>query len=658
MRTPLPLAVLLSVLFGAADRPAMPADPPVPNVRKERPRIFLRAKAWDGPSIEKIKTWMDRPEYKARAKKMGPGQYEKYEGFNNRLAILWMMKGDAAAGKRALDRFKKHRISGRTPSYWGIDATRAAACYDWLHDHPDWDAERRAAKIKHLESWGAKAMNYLRGRPATPFYSRQSGAFCALTCIALALHGDSPKADDMVRFAHDYLVRQFGTIRAVEDGATGGGTYGLMHEFNDLACMVAAWRSATDWDAAAWIGKHQNNWLERQMLFQIWITYPNGWFWKDGDIWSGSHTDRSKFRMQIDIVADMYHSGPGRAFALQMAKRWPKWDGWPSDYHTAYLWQFFVFNNPELEPEPLARLGRADVFSPRLHGIVCWRSSWDDDATIVHFKCGESVDHHGTWDQGKFTIFKQTPLAIKNGAYIGYGSSHHRYYKSPWSANCVVFTGPKYAGQQPHIDFDGSHSWKEWKAARDRRYKRPPTGVLLKTEANDRCARALGDLSVSVPGPTTWTRELVFLGYKYLLVLDRVAVDGEKVDRHRWTLHTIHEPKLDGTLAVADNPPGRLFCKTLLPAKAKLTKVGGPGHEFDYHGSNRPPKRDKLPPEMQLGAWRLDVEPTDGAKECTYLHVLFPADTKTDNMPACSVDTRDGELSVRVGELSHTFKKE
>ncbi|MFW6158739.1 MAG: hypothetical protein ACOC8E_05215 [Planctomycetota bacterium] len=629
-------------------------DPDVPTVREDRPRVFLRAKAWDGPSVEKIKTWMKRPEYKTRAKKLGE-KYARYEGYNNRLAVSWMMSGDEAAGKRALQRFKKHRISGRTPSYWGIDATRAAACYDWLHDHPDWDEESRAEKIKHLEQWGTKAMRYLAGRPATPFYSRQSGAFCALTCIALALHGDSPKADDMVRFAHDYLVNKFGTIRDVEDGATCGGTYGYMHEFNDLACLVAAWRSATDWDAAAWIKEHQGNWLERQMQFQIWTTYPNGWFVKDGDVWSGAHTDRSKFRMPIDIIADMYKSGPGRTFALQMARRWPKWGGWPSDYHTVYLWQFFVFNNPELKPEPLATLGRADVFSPKLHGIVCWRDSWKPDATVIHFKCGESVDHHGTWDQGKFTIFKRTPLAIKNGAYIGYGSSHHRYYKSPWSANCVVFTGPKYAGQQPHIDFDGSHSWKEWKAARDRRYKRRPTGVLLETEATDDFARALGDLSASVPGETTWSRELVFLGYKYLIVRDRVKVGGQ-VDRHRWTLHTINEPTLDGPLAVADNEPGRLFCRTLLPKNARLTKVGGPGHEYDYNGSNRAPKGKKeLPPEMMLGDWRLDVEPADGAKECTYVHVLFPTDTKTDEMPACSVERDGKKLTVTVGGLKHVF---
>jgi hypothetical protein len=648
---------LMSLLCCVNCQAAMPAKPPLPTVRKDRPRIFLRAKKWAGPSVEQIKEWMALPEYKTRAKKMGPGKYEKHEGFNNRLAVLWMMNGDEKAGALALERYKKHSISGSTPSYWGVSAWRSAAMWDWLHDHPGWDKASREKKLKQLEWWGNHAMKYLRGRPATPFYSRQSGAFAALTCIALAIHGDSPKGEELLKFAHDYLVTKFGTIRQVEDGATAGGTYGYMHEFNDLSSMVAAWRSATDWDAAQWIKEHQGNWLERQMLFQMWTTYPGGWFWKDGDVWSGGHSDKSKFRMQIDIVADMYKSGPGRAWALGLAKRWPKWDGWPSDYHTAYLWQFFVFNNPNLKPAPLDTLGRAEVFSPKLHGIVCWRDSWKNDATIIHFKCGETVDHHATYDQGKFTIFKKTPLAIKNGAYVGgYRKSHHNYYKSPWSANCVVFTGPNYGGQQPRIDFDGSHSWKEWKTTRDKRYVRPATGVLKTTESNEKYARAVGDLSASVPGDTTWTRELVFLGYKYLIVLDRVKADGKQVDRHRWTLHTVNKPKLDGALAVADNGEGRLFCKTLLPIDAKLTQVGGPGHEFDQNGRNRAPKgRKTFPPEMQMGAWRLDVEPVDRAKTCIYLHVLYPTTTDTKAMPKCSAAFTPAGILVRVGDLHYRF---
>ena len=119
---------------------------------------------------------------------------------------------------------------------------------------------------------------------------------------------------------------------------------------------------------------------------------------------------------------------------------------------------------------------------------------------------------------------------------------------------------------------------------------------------------------------------------------------------------------MDGTLAVADNGPARLFCRTLLPEKATLTKVGGPGHECDFAGQNALPpdwtevRPEKLGQSTQMGAWRLDVTPADGAAECVYLHVLYPTDTKIDKMPECSVERKESSLTVKVGTLAYTFK--
>lgn len=631
-----------------------------PAVRKERPRIWFRAKTWEGPSVEKLREWYKTDEYQLRAKKLERGQ----AGAIAR-AVMYMATGDEAIGKKAVAEFKKFRITGRTPSYSGIEAQKCGAMYDWLRDHPDFDAAARKAKIAHLEQWCEKYYNYLRKGGPTPFYSRIPGAIAGLTVMSLALHGDSPKADKYIRFAQNYLKTKIGTIREAEDGATGGGTYGLSHEFTDLANMVAAWRSATDWNAAEWIEKNQSDWLRRQAKFLMWMTYPNSYLVKEGDLWDGAMKDNNQHRMQIDAVAGMYRDGLIRAWALDMHRRWPKskWDNIPWDYHTVNAWMFFVYNDPRIKPESLEKLGRADVFSPKLHGYVFWRSSWKDDATHVFFRCGETVDHHGTYDQGKFMIFKHAPLAIKNGAYTGgYRKTMHMYFKCPWSANCVVFHKEGFGGWQPYIDFDGTPSFKQWKAQRDRRYKRPPTGVLLATEAKPEYARALGDLSGSCRGGTKWKREIVFLGYKYVLVLDRVKAGGGQ--KHRWLLQSMKAPKVEGSLAIVDNGKGRLFCRTLLPEKHKITVNSGAGKAFlhlDHKGRTRTIGGDKYKPgkaraEWRMGQSRMDVEPQGDAPECVYLHVLYPTDTGTEKMPECSLKKLGEELVVKVGDLSYTFK--
>jgi hypothetical protein len=614
---------------------------PAPKVRAERPRVFIRAKAWDGPSVEKLREFMKMPEYQSMARKLGQlGNGVRY------------LAGDETAGERAVDNLKAMKIEGNTPSYSGISAQRYAAMYDWLHDHPDLDAESRKKMIAHMEGWADGYMASLKaGGPCTPFYSRVSGAIAGLTTIGLALHGDSPKADEYVRYAAEHLRNNMGRIREMEDGATGGGTYGYHHEFTDLANMVAAWRSATDWDAGKWIKENQGNWLERQLLFQIWNTYPNGWFVKDGDIWDGSHTDKTQLRMQVDAVTNVYRNGFGRAFADAMYARWKE-----GVYHSEYVWEYFIFNDPEIKAKPLDELGRAEIFSPKLHGIVCWRDSWKPDATVIHFRAGENCDHHGTQDSGKFTIFKEAPLAIKDGFYSGgYMKSKHLYYKSTWSANVVVFDGPANHGWQPRIpDIDKWASWEDWKAQRDRIVKRPPFGILEASEANDKLARAASDLTGSCPGGSSWKRELVFLGYKYLLVLDRVK-PGQGVDT-RWTLHTVNEPKIDGTTVTAENGRAKLSCRTLLPEGAKLSRVG----DFDH--KDQAGKTQTFPgltgkPEQILGGWRTDVVPADPKAECVYLHVLFPT-TGGDDMPGCSVKKEGEGLLVKVGDLTHVFRAE
>ena len=205
-------ATLALLLTSAPARSDITSDRP-PTVRPERPRVFLRAKAWDGPSIEKIRRWMKLPEYRQRAKKL------HRTAIGN--ALLYLLTDDKAAGKRAVEGLKRFRIGGSSPSYSGIEAQKCAALYDWLHDHPDLDPESRAKIIAHLEHWGDYYLRYLKSGGPTPFYSRISGAIAGLTAIGLSLHGDSPKADKYVRYAAYYLKNKIGTIRQVEDGATG-----------------------------------------------------------------------------------------------------------------------------------------------------------------------------------------------------------------------------------------------------------------------------------------------------------------------------------------------------------------------------------------------------------------------------------------------------
>jgi len=661
-------------LCGAAE-----AAEALPTVRTERPRLFYRASDWKGLTVRKVKGWMDRPEYQAH--------YGDLKGVAGD-ALKYLLKDDAEAAARVVKGYDYQR-QGRTqhaaglldlkaptgrvdsPSYTGLALTQWAFAYDALHDHPDFKDHREKA-IAYLEWWGDWYKRYL-SPGVVPFYSRNSGALVGLTAVALALHGDSDKAPGYLEHAFTYLRENMGTIRQAEDGATGGGTYGYVHEFTDLVHTVTMWVSATDWDAATWIRENQGDWLQRQALWQIWSTYPPGWLWKEGDIWSGSHRDRNEHAQAVAGVATLYRNGYARTHVINMRKRWGK-----AVYYHTKAWMFFLDNDPTVEPKPLSGLGRADVFSPDLHAFVCWRSSWDPEATIIHFKAGENVDHHGTWDTGKFTIFSHgQPLAIKSGSYSGgYMGQYHHFYKLPYSANCVIFDHPRHNGWQPKMpDLDGYASWKTWKARRDKVVKWPPTGRLLKHEATDAYARAVADLSgATYPTGSTWTRELVFLGYKYLLVLDRVT-PGKDVTT-KWLLQSIRPAAIDAAndLVTITRGDAKLFSKTLLPEGATFKETGlipverkgkteMQAYSYPYRDYKTKKRLVRSFPkgwfygkaEQMVGHGRVEVIPKDPAAPCTYLHVLVPADKSASAMPACSVKQAGADLVVTVGDLSYTF---
>jgi hypothetical protein len=215
------------------------AESPI-QVRPERPRIMLRETKWDGPSVEQIRARMALPEYKQRAAKLNATTIGE--------ALLWMVNGDEDAGHKAVAEFIRERVGGDTPTNWGDSLLESAVLYDWLHNHPDFTAEARKAKVADFEKWGDKCVAYFKN-PETPFYCRYSAMLSGFATMALAIDGDSPKAADYLKVARDVLCNQYGTIRQMEDGATGGGGYGYNWQFRHLAAMAAAWRSASDFDA-------------------------------------------------------------------------------------------------------------------------------------------------------------------------------------------------------------------------------------------------------------------------------------------------------------------------------------------------------------------------------------------------------------------------
>jgi len=574
------------------------------TVRKERPRIWIRKDVWDGPSVPKLRQWWNLPEYKKR-------------GGCRDAALIYVVTGNKGQGSRAVGGLLKDRVSGKSPSYQGRSAQVLAAHYDWLRDHPAMTEGKRKKIIAYLEQWGENFTRYVSGRGAPMYYSRYPGAVGGLCVIGLALYGDSPKAEKFLRVGYNKML-EYGKARQFEGGASAGGSYSHYHAFPDLGRAVAAFESATDANLAKYIREKQGNWLERQLLWQIWSTYPDGHFVKEGDLWQDP--DSRQVRPQIDIVSYLLKNPYGRAHAELMRKRHGN-----NDYHHHYVWQFYIWNNPEIKPKPLSELGRAELFGRDSHGYVIFRDGWGRGNTHIFFRCGEGYDVHSNRGAGSIDIWRHKPLAQRaNKNYPKDGRDDRIQF-----CNGMVFNNHDHRKSEMKTDIP-----LDFKRFLQQKKKK---GIELASieayEVKDEYARVKGNITAAVRQDCKlWTRELVYLGYKYLLVLDRVEAKATPL-KQQWQMHFTAEPKVEGLLAVTTMGKGRLFCRTLLPADAQ-SKV------------------------VKVGKWhRYMVSPKDDTKgKTTYLHVLFPTDAGVASMPACSVQENGGALTVKVGSLSYTFK--
>ncbi len=630
----------LAVAFVAS---ASAAGPLTKTVIEERPRIWLRRSAWEGPTIDKIKANLDRPEFKARWSKLGGSRAGR--------ALKYLVTGDDGDLQRALRGMGNLRLGSGSPSYRGIDVAEAAVAYDWLHDKMD-DATRAAARAE-LERQGMSLVAFCKDGRSPLYYSRYPGALLGLVTAGLALKGDSPKADEMLAFFRTWGVNEYFKAMAWIDGAAVGGDYTYMHTYQAISHIVAAWWSATGQDLLAWAKDNQNDWLNRMLLFELWAILPDNRFYKTGDMWGGeSYFASRQYQMPLDILTRVTRSGPGRTKQVLMNESMG-----PRNYHPSVAYDFFIFQDPTIRPRPLSGLPTAAIWGRESVGYAFFRAGWGPDDAVVFFRGGGVMNVHGHADVGNFQIFKRVPLAIKSGAYGAYGSKQHQYAWSAMGANTVVFTGDESDwGQQVGLK---ARKWDvrtfdEFMAKRATHHM--DTGRIVAFDPTPGAARVRADLTRTNPPEKIkkWIRELVWVDNAHLVVADIVELAAPEVQT-RWLLHSLTEPEVQDGLTTVDVEPvpvfawipkkgAKLFCQTLLPEKPKIVKVGGPGKECFIAGVNAIGKvSDKSNFLMQIGRWRVEVRPGQSATRHVFLHVLTPVDQTVAAPPRTSF-TRTGNL--------------
>ena len=245
-----------------------------------------------------------------------------------------------------------------SPSYRGIAVAQLAAAYDWLHDQMS--ADTRDAVKAELEKQGMDLVKFCRNGSSPIYYSRYPGAVLGIVTAGLALHGDSPKAEEMLAFFRTWGVNEYFRGQQWIDGAAIGGNYDYMDIYQAISHIAGAWWSGTGENLVDWATANQGDWLNKLLLFELWAILPDNRFYKTGDMWGGdSYFARVQYQMPLDILTRMTRSGHGRTKQMLMNELMG-----PGNYHGSTAFIFFIYQDPTIEAKPLSDLATAAVWAP------------------------------------------------------------------------------------------------------------------------------------------------------------------------------------------------------------------------------------------------------------------------------------------------------
>ncbi len=527
-----------------------------------------------------------------------------------------------------------------------------AVAYDWLYSR--WSDAQRAQLQGKLAEGCDYLIERIRKERLSPYNAILYNApLQALMACSLALYGDDPRGEPIMRFTNDLWKNRVLPVWRQVMGRNGGwhegGEYvgvGIGQAIYELPAM---WRSATGEDLFA-----SEPGIRGFLDFLVYRRRPDATDFRWGD---GSAFD--KIVPDATALALEFRHAP--AYSLRPPAHDGEQTGWPWGPLT---------DSTLNDPGSFARLPLVRLFDG--NGMIVARSDWSADATYVTFKAGDNYWSHMHLDQGAFTIYKGGALAIDSGLYgPTYGSDHHMNYTYQTIAhNLVTVTDPEDTVPAPGKDKprpianDGGQrrvgsGWGveaapldriEWEAKRDI-YHTAQMGPILDQGG---LAVAVADLTPAYTnrrsGGGTFsarTRRVerfwrVF-GYDrvddVVVVFDQVSATAASF-RKRWLLHTIEAPSVspDGfsvTVGAQDRPGhggGRLEGRVLLPKDPVINPLGGRGFEFfvddrnyDENGALRELIRKQGPNGAEPGAWRIEISPPRDAKEDLFLVVLLPS---------------------------------
>ncbi|MBI2301179.1 MAG: DUF4962 domain-containing protein [Armatimonadetes bacterium] len=511
-----------------------PIPPPLEKLRGVHPRIYLDAsrvaKLREAVATTHKVLWERLKPYCDRAAKSGPPAYRERDSYSGDeqlwqrevgnampyLALAWLLTSD----RSYLDAARAWALASCSYQTWGLGAIDGmdlatghqtfglALVYDWCYHDLD------AATLQTIRETLIRRVGKQAGAAASgsAWWSRsylQNHLWVNLTGIAAAGFTLFDEHDDALTWIGLALAKYRTTLDSLgDDGASHEGVgywgYGVENllKFMDLARSLLG------------VELYDHPWFRNTAAYRQYLALPR-------DAWTRANN--------IVDIADCPRSnwyGPDyllRRLAAEYRDPHAQWLAEQLDVadvnDASALWLNLLWFDPALAPAPPADLPTARWF--RDLDLVSCRSDWSGAESLLVFKCGPFIGHHGvrhfSYDPGgghvhpdanHFVLFGGGEWLVRDDGYAAKWTAQH---------NTLLVDGAGQMGEGAQW-FKGSEPLAV-KAA-------PKILAITSTAALD---HLVGDATAAYPpnlGLRRYVRHLLFLKPDVLIVCDDIAADG------------------------------------------------------------------------------------------------------------------------------------
>ena len=580
----------------------------------------------------------------------------------SQVAMLYLITGK----KEYLDYTKKFlqkiieyyriRIDNNLNADWYVFPQISTLCaYDWIYDALTQDEREKIGKPLYQVmmdiAWHGEGLRPQRIRENTGGYNTGFYGTDALPWyIAITFYNDGiddARCEKMFQKGLQ-LNMKMTQFRSELIGKNGGGSTGCVG-YALGAYPVADFNFIRSYRAATGIDMSQKlNYVLGYLNFIDWNRLPGNREFGFGDSY---HYDcllpEKEINYHLREIATLYGSSPNVQRLLGLFNK--------KNYTERLPFMPFLQKYPQGTPGASSSGKGAMYFDGT--GEVIMRSGTGADDTYALFVSGGRTSYHKHFDNNHFTIYKKGYRALDTGTRPEPGWHLSHYYARTVAHNCVTIRMPD--ERMPGYWGGGASTESKFEPIPNDGGQSSTLGSVLKEmRTTDDYVYLASDATKSYNSKkaSLVVREFIYFYPDLFVVFDRVTATDKNYPK-TWLIHTINEPAMKSDREFSETSDGgKMICRTLYPANAMLTKIGGSGKDFWSDGRNWPlPKLTpqeygynmNLPPvnHPQLGHWRMEVSPQTASKEDLFMHIIQVGDKNLSDLP----DTETFETATQIG---------